>query len=130
MLMTDGVRSAPPPRGVLITQDLIFSTKVADTARALGAEVAVASDVERAVGLARERMPGVVILDLGLPEADLAALVMRLREAAGDVPVIAYGPHVDRDRFAAASAAGCDVLPRGRFSSSLPELIRRYLGVG
>lgn len=127
MPMTNAARSAPPPRGVLMTQDLIFSTKVADTARALEAEVAIAPDVDRAVCLARERMPGVVFLDLGLPETDLAALVARLREAAGDVPVIAYGPHVDRDRFAAASAAGCDVLPRGRFSSSLPELIRRYL---
>jgi DNA-binding response OmpR family regulator len=77
-----------------------------------GAEVAIAPDVERAVCLARERMPGAVFLDLGLPEADLAALVGRLREAAGDVPVIAYGPHVDRDRFAAASAAAAKFSPR------------------
>ena len=34
-------------RAVLLTSDLIFSTKVTGTARALGLEIAVAADVEQ-----------------------------------------------------------------------------------
>jgi len=43
------------------------------------------------------------------------------------VPVIAFGSHVDKARLDEARAAGCDeVMPRSRFSSELPALLRRY----
>ena len=115
-------------RAVLLTSDLIFSTKVTGTARALGLEIAVAADVEQASELCRGEPPGCVFIDLGIPGLEISSVVSRLRSAAGPVPTVAYGSHVDKARLDQARAAGCDeVLPRGKFSAELPDLLRRYL---
>ena len=115
-------------RGVLLTHDLIFSTKVTSTARALGLEVTSAVDLVRAAELCRDKRPGCVFIDLGAPDLDITAAVAQLRSAAGAVPTVAYGSHVDKASLDAARAAGCDeVLPRSRFSAELPALLRRYL---
>ena len=115
-------------RGVLLTHDLIFSTKVTSTARALGLEVTAAADLGKVAELCRDQRPGCVFIDLGVPDLDITAAVAQLRSAAEAVPTVAYGSHVDKDRLDAARAAGCDeVLPRSRFSSELPAWLRRYL---
>lgn len=115
-------------RAVLLTSDLIFSTKVTGTARALGLEIAVAADVEKAAELCCGEPPGCVFIDLGLPGLEISSVVSRLRSAAGTVPTVAYGSHVDKARLDQARVAGCDeVLPRSKFSAELPALLRRFL---
>ncbi len=60
-----------------------------------------------------------ILLDLasGIDPADVVAI---------GPPVVAYGPHVDRDALDAAVAAGCnDALPRSRIFRRLPDLIDR-----
>ena len=125
----DGSRDQPcSRRGVLLTHDLIFSTKVTSTARALGLEVTAAADLVRAAELCRDQRPGCVFIDLGVPNLNITAAVAQLRSAAGAVPTVAYGSHVDKARLDVACAAGCDeMLPRSRFSAELPALLRRYL---
>ncbi len=114
-------------RGVLLTSNLLFSTMVTGTASALGQEVAVAGDVAEAVELCRARPTAYVIIDLGMAEIEISPTVARLREAAGAVPTIAFGSHVDKARLEEARAAGCvEVLPRSKFSADLPALLRRY----
>ena len=116
-------------RAVLLTSDLIFSTKVTGTARALGLEIAVAADVEKAAELCRGERPCCVFIDLGLPGLEITSVVSRLRSAAGTVPTVAYGSHVDTARLDDARVAGCtEVLPRSKFSAELPDLLGRYLG--
>jgi CheY-like chemotaxis protein len=111
-----------------LTTNLLFSTMVTGTASAVGQEVAVAGDVAEAVDLCRARPPACVIIDLGMAEIEIATAVARLREVAGAVPIIAFGSHVDKRRLDEARAAGCvEVLPRSKFSSDLPALLRRYL---
>jgi len=126
----DESRDQPGLRqGVLLTHDFIFSTKVTSTARALGLEVTAAANLVRAAELCRDQRPGCVFIDLGVPNLDITAAVAQLRSAAGAVPTVAYGSHVDKARLDAARAAGCDeVLPRSKFSAELPDLLRRYLG--
>jgi hypothetical protein len=47
--------------------------------------------------------------------------------AGPDVWFVAFGPHVDEEALAAAKAAGCQVvLPRSKFASDLPRLMRWY----
>jgi len=121
---TDQLRTR---RGVLLTTNLLFSTMVTGTASALGQEVAVAGDVAEAVELCRARPPAYVIIDLGMAEIEIATALVRLREAAGEVPTIAYGSHVDKARLDEARAAGCEeVLPRSKFSAELPALLQRF----
>lgn len=114
-------------RGVLLTTDLLFSTKVTGTASALGQEVAVAGNAAKAVLLCRARPCAYVIIDLGMAEIEMETAVTQLREAAGAVPTIAYRSHVDKARLDEARAAGCDeALPRSQFGAELPALLRRY----
>jgi CheY-like chemotaxis protein len=126
--------STQPPtrRGLLLTPNLLFSSMVTGTAAAIGQEVAVAGDLAEAVGLCGDRKIAYVIIDLSVTGPDIATIVARLRDAAGAVPTIAFGSHVDKARLDEARAAGCDeVMPRSRFSSELPDLLRRYsVGVG
>ena len=117
-------------RAVLLTSDLIFSTKVTGTARALGLEIVVVADVEKAAELCRGEPPGCDFIELGVPGLEINSAVWRLRIAAGPVPTVAYGSHVDKARLDQARAAGCDeVLPRSKFSAELPDLLRRYLTI-
>lgn len=90
-----------------------------------GARLRVA--LPEAIESCRARPPAFVILDLGLAEPDIAMVVAGLREAAPELPVIAYGSHVDKERLDAARAAGCnEVLPKSKFSAELPALLRCY----
>ena len=114
-------------RGLLLTSNLLFSSMVTGTAAANGNEVVVADNLAEAEGLCRERPVAFVIIDLSVTEPDIATIVARLRTAAGAAPAIAFGSHVDKTRLDEARAAGCDeVMPRSRFSSELPALLRRY----
>ncbi len=113
-------------RGILLTSNLLFSSMVTRTAAALGHEVAVAGDLAEAVELCHARPSAYVIIDLGMADVEVGPAVARFRAAAGAVPVIAYGSHVDKARLDEARAAGCDeVLPRSKFSTELPALLRR-----
>ena len=58
-------------RGVLLTTDLLFSTKVTGTASALGQEVAVAGHVAKAIELCRARPCAYIIIDLGMAEIEI-----------------------------------------------------------
>ena len=118
-------------RAVLLTQDLIFSTKVNGTARSMGFRVATAANVENAAQLCREEPVGCILIDLGASNLDIGRAVVELRSASDDAPIVAYGPHVDHVRLKEATLAGCrDVLPRSRFSAELPSILSRFLAVG
>lgn len=75
-----------------------------------GYEVCGASDGRSGLQLARERRPGLILLDLSLPEIDGWALASQLKQDAvtGGIPVLALTGHTlpgDRER---ALRAGCD----------------------
>jgi CheY-like chemotaxis protein len=113
--------------GLLLTSNLLFSSMVTGTAAAGGQEVAVAGDLAEAEALCLDRPVSFIIIDLSVTEPDISTIMARLRDAAGAVPTIAFGSHVDKARLDEARAAGCDeVMPRSRFSSELPVLLRRY----
>ena len=87
------------PRGLLLTPNLLFSSMVTGTAAAIGQEVAVAGDLAEAVGLCGDQAISYVIIDLSVTDPDIATIVARLRAAAGAVPTIAFGSHVDKARL-------------------------------
>jgi DNA-binding NarL/FixJ family response regulator len=112
--------------GLLITGDLIFSTKIAGTARALGIEMQVVGSPQAAHERVREARPRCVIFDLGLSSLTLEAMSEIARAVAGE-NILAFGSHVDAERLQQARDAGCtEVMPRSRLSSELPELLSRY----
>lgn len=124
--------------GLLLSNDLFFTSKVTGTARQLGFRVnlvatpaAVLERLSSSPGATADAAPcSVLFVDLGHPAADLAALVAAAHARTPPVRVIAFGAHVATDRLAAAQAAGCDeVMPRGRFSAQLVDILTRALAL-
>jgi DNA-binding NarL/FixJ family response regulator len=120
------------PAGLLLSDDLLFTSRVTGTARSLGLEVRTARDAEGLVAMARVAPPAGVLIDLGNPGLDLSALIASLAEACPAPPrVVAYGSHVDTETLRAARAAGCDpVLPRSKFVEDMPRELPAWLGEG
>jgi CheY-like chemotaxis protein len=126
--------SAPTPEGLeppglLLSRDLIFTSKVTGTARELGHRVLIAGNIALASSMIEQWHPRVVFVDLAAGDLVQPPALMAFREiAAPNTAFVAFGSHVDTQALAAAKAAGCDpVLPRSRFSAELPDLIRRFL---
>jgi len=117
------------PAGLLLSRDLIFTSKITGTARELGHRVMVAGNTALAVSMIEQWKPVVVFVDLAAGELVSPPALMAYQNATPGTPFVAFGSHVDTIALEAARAAGCDpVMPRSKFSAELPELIRGYFG--
>jgi hypothetical protein len=117
------------PTGILLSRDLIFTSKVTRTARELGHRVlVVAGTSSLALAMIEQWRPCVVFVDLAAGDLVAPEALVGYQGLAGlATAFVAFGSHVDTGALAAARAAGCDpVMPRSKFSADLPELIRRY----
>lgn len=123
-----GVPVPDGPAGLLLSRDLIFTSKVTGTARELGHRVMVAGNSALAGAMVAQWRPVVVFVDLAAGDLVAPSAITRLKlDAGAGVPFVAFGSHVDTAALAAAAQAGCDeVMPRSKFSAELPDLIRRY----
>ena len=120
---------AAAPEGLLLADDLIFTSRITGTARGLGLTVRAARSADALVELARQAPPRAVLIDLSNPGLVLPELLRRLAEVCPTMPrVVAYGSHVDTATLRAAREAGCDpVLPRSKFVEELPRALPGWL---
>src|SRR4051812_15402540 len=120
------------PAGLLLSRDLIFTSKVTGTASALGHRVIVAGNSALALAMMAKWTPTVVFVDLAAGELVAPESIGKYREITGPGPAfVAFGSHVDVRALEDAAKAGCDpVMPRSKFTIELPALIRRYFGEG
>lgn len=93
-----------PRRILLVDDDLESRTALSELFGVWGYEVDVAEDGKRALELARQGRPDVVVMDLGLPDGD-ALHVIQLLSADG-IRVIAFSGWDQAE--VAARAAGAD----------------------
>lgn len=118
--------NTPAPVGLLLSDDLIFTSRITGTARSLGLVVRPARSAEALLHLARQETPRCVLVDLANPGLVLLELIRQLGEACRPLPrLVAYGSHVDTATLRGAREAGCEpVWPRSKFveelASSLP----------
>jgi CheY-like chemotaxis protein len=77
---------------------------------AVGHEVLLASDAAEGIGLAMDRRPDLILLDLGLPDMDgwAALRSIRAQETCRDLRVIAFTAHAMVGDKEKALAAGFD----------------------
>ncbi|RJP35591.1 MAG: hypothetical protein C4547_09360 [Phycisphaerales bacterium] len=113
---------------IMVTDDLIFASRVAGASEAGGLECRTVKS-ERAL---RDALAGqdvrLVIVDLGLDPAVLDACTAVLAELAGPAR-IAYYPHVRVDLRKRATSLGIDeVMPRSKFAQELCSIIGRCGG--
>ncbi len=105
---------------VYLVTDLVFSSKIRETAAQLGLTTARAHTVDALIDGARQARAAIV--DLRLPGA-LEALG-RLAAAGPTARRIGFVEHERTDVMEAARAAGChEVLAKGAFSKRLPALL-------
>ncbi len=116
-------------RGLLLSDDLIFTSRIVGTGRDLGLIVKPARTVDALVSLAQQEQPSCVLVDLAFPGLNLPELLQRLSEAGSRMPrLVAYGSHVDAAGLRSAREAGCDVvLPRSAFVEELPRKLAEWL---
>ena len=118
------------PKGLLLSRDLIFTTKVTGTARALGHQVLTAGTTALASEMLARWKPRVAFVDLAAGDLASPENLLAYRAIAPETAFVAFGSHVDTASLAAAEAAGCtEVLARSRFTNELPSLISRYCGL-
>lgn len=119
---------------LFLTDDLMFSSRVASAAQVAGVPLVVAPSVDALL----ERSPAtgvlLILIDLSVPACQLdqiLSVVSQLRAHAPGARLIAFGPHVWEDKLAAAREAGCDeVLARGQFNQQMSLILESVAGSG
>jgi CheY-like chemotaxis protein len=124
--MSSQTETLPP--GLLLSDDLIFTSRIAGTARGLGLEVRQVRALDRLVETVEQVGARCVILDLAFPGLELPDLMRRLGELDAPPRVVAYGSHVDAASLQAARGAGCQpTLPRSKFVEDLSRDLPHWL---
>lgn len=113
-------------KGFLLSDDLMFTSRITATARALKLEMTTFRDSATLLTSAQQTAPACVLVDLHNPGLDALAFVQSLR-SQGNPTIVAFGSHVDSEALKAAQAAGCDlVLPRSKFVEMLERDLARW----
>lgn len=104
-----------------IVTDLMFVVRIGDAVRRARRKPMFVGSLERARVQAAEK-PVLVIVDLACVAANPIQVIEEMK--ALQIPVIAFGAHVDADALRAAREAGADrVMPRSRFVEELEKLV-------
>jgi CheY-like chemotaxis protein len=111
-----------PQRIVYLVRDLLFTSKIRETATQLGLELAQARDAASLKAAAQGAKA--VILDLRLPESLGALDLLKSDPSTSQIPSVGFVDHEKIDVMRMASEKGCTkVLAKGQFSSALPSLL-------
>lgn len=112
-----------PSTILAVIDDLFFSTRVEDIAKGQGFAVVTVHDARAFHRALSGEQPALVIVDLGSQRIETIDLV---REASHvGIPVLAFGPHVDKEAHQAARDAGARVsVTNSQLMRELPVLIR------
>lgn len=110
---------------LVLVDDLLFMTKIAETARHVGVELQTVGTVEALVAEAQAGAPRLVIADLNARCGAIEA-VGAVRAAGCASPVVGFVSHVQVELAERARAAGFDeVLPRSQFAREVAGILAR-----
>ncbi len=112
-----------------VVDDLFFVSKLQETARLVGAQLAIVGAADFRPDNLRRQKPALIIFDLNTTSGNAAELVRQLKSDAElkEIPVVAFFSHVQVELQRAAQQAGCDqILPRSQFTATLPQLLRQF----
>lgn len=111
-----------PDSVLIICSDLFFGTQLRAAAERSGAHVDVEMQPRKAVLRVQSGNYRHLVIDLEAPGLELGELIAVLPDPPPQL--IAFGPHVQEQRLAAAREAGCSrVVTRGQISANLPALL-------
>ena len=113
-------------RVLAAVEDLLFKSKILETADALGVEAFFPRSPKRFIEQAAASPPDLLVLDLNSPRFEPLKLLKELKsdEATNDVPIVGFLSHVQKDLAIAARRSGCDrVMARSAFTKDLPKIL-------
>ena len=113
-------------RVLAAVEDLLFKSKVSETASTLGIEASFPRNPKRLLESLRESPPDLLVLDLNSARFDPLAVLKSVKsdEATRDVPTVGFLSHVQKDLAVAAREAGCDrIVARSAFTRDLPQIL-------
>ena len=120
-------------RVVAAVEDLLFRSKISETANTLGVEALFPRSPKKLVEKIHESPPDLLVLDLNSARFEPLQLLKQLKsdEASRGVPVVGFLSHVNKDLAVAARESGCDrVVARSAFTKDLPEILAGDSGTG
>ena len=109
-----------------VVDDLLFLSKIQQTAQLLGIAVEPAQPEDLPEALAT--VPKAILIDLNHWSGKALEVLRALKShsTTKDIAVVGFVSHVQNELIAAARDAGCDiVLARSAFASQLPSLLER-----
>ena len=113
-------------RVLAAVEDLLFRSKISETASTLGIEAAFPRSPKKLLETLRESPPDLLILDLNSARFEPLELLQTVKseEATRDVSTVGFLSHVQKDLAGAAREAGCDrVVARSAFTRDLPRIL-------
>jgi CheY-like chemotaxis protein len=112
---------------VYLVQDMLFSSKIRETAKPLGLTYQGTRD-PAALAVAAAAGAKLVILDLRLPSALEALGALAADPVTAAVPTVGFIDHERTDVMDAARDRGCgQVMAKGQFSTVLPKLLAQLV---
>ena len=109
-------------RVLAAVEDLLFRSKISETASSLGIEAAFPRNPRRLLDALRDSQPDLLVLDLNSARFEPLTLLRAVRsdEVTREIPTVGFLSHVQKDLAIAAREAGCDrVLARSAFTKDL-----------
>jgi CheY-like chemotaxis protein len=120
---------AAPPTVVALLADLFFAPRFADVIAAQGGKPLLVESPEAFVDAVDGAFPVLALVDLGAA-GDWASAIQRckMRPHTRQVPIYAFGSHVETETLRAARKAGADhAWARSRMLEELPALIAAHV---
>ena len=121
-----------PKRVLAVVSDLFFAVKLSDAAKRSGLNLQFVKDSKEVLEKAQSK-PSLIVFDLNFDAIEPLDLITKLKENAEtkSVSLLGYLSHVQGELKLRAQDAGCDmVMARSAFSLNLPQIFKRYSGLG
>lgn len=132
MPATESLSAISPARApaiVCLVEDLLFGTRLDDVIQAQGGQPVIVETPDAFVDAVDRHFPVLALVDLGAA-GDWAQAITRckIRPHTSQIPIIAFGSHVDTATLRTARQAGADhAWARSKLMGELPDIIERYL---
>ena len=120
-------------RILAVVSDLFFSVKLSEAAKRANLALEFVKEGAQVIEKAHHEKPALIIFDLNFASVEPLSLITRLKVApeTKGINLIGYLSHVQVELKQNAQEAGCDmVMARSAFSQNLPQIFKRYSGVG
>lgn len=120
---------AEGPAVAILEEDIFFSARLTDVVVAQGGRPLVVETPTALVETVDSQDPVLILLDLKTPgDWQSAIRVLKTRPHTRQIPIYAFGSHVDVDTLRAARRAGADhAWARSKMMEELVELVGRHI---